>query len=116
MLAPATREEVDGYWAAFLVVPRGWAPSSARRRSYADAGTVRDPSAGEGVRPLAEAEWAHGGGLGAAVFAFATRAAQDAGLVPQRRVLAFNTHSLQIARRLGRVPCATSLAVRLRNE
>lgn len=56
-----------------------------------------------------------GQGLGAAVFAAAARAALEAGLVAQHRALQSNTHSLRIARRLGFVPCAASLAVRLRD-
>jgi GNAT superfamily N-acetyltransferase len=55
-----------------------------------------------------------GRGLGAATFAHAARAALDAGLVAQHRALTSNTHSLGIARRLGFVPYAASLAVRLR--
>lgn len=57
-----------------------------------------------------------GRGLGAAVFASATRAALEAGLVAQHRALQSNTHSMHIARRLGFVPYATSLAVRLRDR
>ncbi len=57
-----------------------------------------------------------GWGLGAAVFASATRAALEAGLVAQHRALQSNTQSMRIAGRLGFVPCATSLAVRLRDE
>ena len=57
-----------------------------------------------------------GRGLGAAVFASAARAALEAGLVAQHRALQSNTHSMRIARRLGFVPYATSLAVRLRDQ
>ncbi|HST62472.1 MAG TPA: GNAT family N-acetyltransferase [Longimicrobium sp.] len=245
MLAPATIDTVDGYWAAFLGVPRsrlrpphplaiphaaelsgyrgiyvqafgaaplvslpaelfvpcGQAAAEAAAQgleedadrwravfgervdrlvgpaviSYADAGTFRGVSIAAELRPLTEAdrpalaalrgampaeEWDHGGGeydgttvfgafldgvlaaragyevwagriahlgavthpahrgrgLGAAVFASATRAALEAGLVAQHRALQSNTNSLRIARRLGFVPCATSLAVRLRDE
>jgi GNAT superfamily N-acetyltransferase len=56
-----------------------------------------------------------GRGLGAAVFASAARAALEAGLIAQHRALRSNTQSLRIARRLGFVPYATSLAVRLRD-
>jgi GNAT superfamily N-acetyltransferase len=56
-----------------------------------------------------------GRGLGAAVFASAARAALEAGLVAQHRALQSNIHSMRIARRLGFVPYATSLAVRLRD-
>lgn len=56
-----------------------------------------------------------GRGRGAAVFASATRAALEAGLVAQHRALQSNTQSLRIARRLGFVPYAASLAVRLRD-
>lgn len=56
-----------------------------------------------------------GQGLGAAVFAHAARAALDAGLMAQHRALQSNTQSMSIARRLGFVPYATSLAVRLRD-
>jgi GNAT superfamily N-acetyltransferase len=241
MLAPATIDAVDGYWAAFLGVPRtrlrpprplavphaelgdyrgmyaqafGAAPvvslplellashgrdameavagglvDDGRWRavfgertdavvgpagvSYADAGTLRPSPADAEVRPLTEAdrpaldalrdalppvEWEHGGGefgetrvfgsfvdgtlaaragyevwagriahlgvvthpahrgrgLGAAAFAFAARAALDAGLIAQHRALLSNTHSMSIARRLGFVPYSVSLAVRLR--
>lgn len=242
MLAPATLDIVDGYWAGFLGVPRsrlrpprplavphaaelsdyrgiyvqafgaaplvslpaellvpcGQAAAEAASQglgedadrwhavfgervdrlvgpaaiSYADAGTFRDPPSDAEMRPLTEAdrpaldelrrampsvEWDHGSGdldglpvfgafadgvlaaragyevwdgriahlgvvthpahrgrgLGAAVFAFAARAALDAGLVAQHRALQSNTQSMRIARRLGFVPCATSLAVRL---
>lgn len=48
--------------------------------------------------------------------AFAGAAVETAaGLVAQHRALRSNTHSLRIARRLGFVPCAASLAVRLRD-
>ncbi len=56
-----------------------------------------------------------GRGLGAAAFAFAARAALDAGLIAQHRALLSNTHSMSIARRLGFVPYSVSLAVRLRD-
>ena len=56
-----------------------------------------------------------GRGLGAAAVALAARAALDAGLVAQYRTLESNTHSLKIARRLGFVPYAASLAVRLKD-
>lgn len=56
-----------------------------------------------------------GRGLGAAAVAIAARMALGAGLVAQYRALQSNTHSLSIARRLGFVPYATSLAVRLRD-
>jgi GNAT superfamily N-acetyltransferase len=55
-----------------------------------------------------------GRGLGAAAVALAARTALDGGLIPQYRTLRSNTPSMSIARRLGFVPYATSLAVRLR--
>lgn len=55
-----------------------------------------------------------GRGLGAAAVERVVRAALDAGLVPQYRTLASNAPSLRIADRLGFVPYAVSLAVRLR--
>jgi GNAT superfamily N-acetyltransferase len=242
MLAPATIDAADGYWAAFLGVPRtrlrpprplavphgelgdyrgmyaqafGAAPVVSLPRellerhgrdameaaagglvddgrwrtvfgertdavvgpagiSYADAGTLRLAPADAELRPLVEAdrpaldalrdalsteEWEHGGGefdvtrhfgvfvdgrlaaragyevwagriahlgvvthpghrgrgLGAAAFAFAARVALEAGLIAQHRALLSNTHSMSIARRLGFVPYAASLAVRLRD-
>ena len=45
-----------------------------------------------------------------------TRMVLDPGLMAQYRTLESNTHSMQIARRLGFEPYATSLAVRLRDE
>jgi GNAT superfamily N-acetyltransferase len=54
-----------------------------------------------------------GRGLGAATVALAIETALAAGLVPQYRTLASNAPSLGIARRLGFVGYATSLAVRL---
>ncbi|HEX6036657.1 GNAT family N-acetyltransferase [Longimicrobium sp.] len=57
-----------------------------------------------------------GRGLGAAAVALAARTALDAGLVAQYRTLASNTSSMAIARRLGFVGYAASLAVRLRGE
>lgn len=57
-----------------------------------------------------------GRGLGAAVFAHAARAALEAGLVAQHRALVSNPQSMSIARRLGFVPYATSLAARLRAD
>lgn len=55
-----------------------------------------------------------GRGLGAFAAALAARTALDGGLIPQYRALESNTQSIRIARRLGFVPYATSLAVRLR--
>jgi GNAT superfamily N-acetyltransferase len=55
-----------------------------------------------------------GRGMGAGVVQHVARAALGAGLVPQYRTLASNTPSLRIAERLGFVPYAQSLAVRLR--
>lgn len=54
-----------------------------------------------------------GHGLGTAAVAHATRTALDRGLIAQYRALASNTHSIGISRRLGFVPYAASLAVRL---
>lgn len=242
MLAAATLDAADGYWAAFLGVPRGQLRPAAPlvvphavglagyrgmyaqsfggaapvvslpaellarfgddaagaaagglvddgrwRRvfggrmdavvgpaaiAYADAGTLRPSATNADLRPLADAdrsaldalrravtdeEWAHGGstmqdgpvvgafvdgalaavagyevwggriahlgivshpahrgrGLGTAAVAGAARTALDAGLAAQYRTLASNTPSLRIARRLGFLPYATSLAVRL---
>jgi RimJ/RimL family protein N-acetyltransferase len=55
-----------------------------------------------------------GRGLGASAVHHVARAALRSGLVPQYRALASNTPSLRIAARLGFVPYAESLAVRLR--
>jgi RimJ/RimL family protein N-acetyltransferase len=55
-------------------------------------------------------------GLGAAAVALAAETALGAGLVAQYRTLASNTPSIGIARRLGFVGYATSLAVRLHAE
>lgn len=57
-----------------------------------------------------------GRGLGAAAVALAMETALAAGLVPQYRTLLSNAPSLAIARRLGFVGYATSLAVRLHPE
>ena len=57
-----------------------------------------------------------GRGLGALAVALAARTALDRGLLPQYRTLLANTPAMSIARRLGFVPYATSLAVRLRTE
>ena len=54
-----------------------------------------------------------GQGHGRAAVALATQQALAQNLVPQYRTLASNTPSLAIAQRLGFVPFATSLAVRL---
>ena len=54
-----------------------------------------------------------GRGLGAAAVALAAETALRAGLVAQHRTLASNAPSIDIARRLGFVGYATSLAVRL---
>jgi GNAT superfamily N-acetyltransferase len=57
-----------------------------------------------------------GRGLGVAVAGHIARVVLNAGLVPQYRTLASNAPSLRIADRLGFVPYAVSLAVRLRLE
>lgn len=57
-----------------------------------------------------------GRGLGAAAVALAAETALRAGLIAQYRTLASNTPSIRIARRLGFVGYATSLAVRLHAE
>lgn len=54
--------------------------------------------------------------LGTAAVALAARTALDLGLIPQWRALADNTGSVALARALGFVPYAASLAVRLRIE
>lgn len=57
-----------------------------------------------------------GRGLGVDVVARVALTALDGGMVPQYRALASNAPSLRIAGRLGFVPYAVSLAVRLRPE
>jgi GNAT superfamily N-acetyltransferase len=54
-----------------------------------------------------------GRGHGAAAVSALTRIALERGLVPQYRALETNAHSVAIAQRLGFVPYARSLAVRL---
>jgi hypothetical protein len=165
MLAPATVDAVDGYWAGFLGVPRsrlrpprpvtvphaglgdyrgmfaqmfGGAPVVSlpaellerHGREVAEAagsglvdddrwravfGARVDAVVGPAGIGYADAGTLRASPSGAAAFAFAARAALDAGLIAQHRALLSNTHSLGIARRLGFVPYAVSLAVRLRD-